>query len=74
MTPKIGLANNSIGWFTSYLDRKQLVRYTEIVSEACAFKNGILHGNCLGPTLFIFYVNDLFKYLENVKALRIGVK
>ena len=65
----IGLAENSVKWFTSYLDRKQVVRYNGSISQAYTFKNGIPQGSCLGPTLFIFYINDLFKYLFNVKVL-----
>ena len=65
----IGLADNAVSWFTSYLDRKQVVRHNGHISQAHTFKNGIPQGSCLGPTLFIFYINDLFKYLVNVKAL-----
>ena len=61
---KIGLAEKSMKWFISYLDRKQVVRHNGNVSYVCRFKNGIPQGSRLGLTLFIFYINDLFKYLR----------
>ena len=66
---EIGLAENSIRWFESYLNRKQVVRHNGNVSNECAFRNGIPQGSCLGPTLFIFYINGLFKYLLDVRVL-----
>ena len=66
---EIGLTENSARWFESYLDRKQVVRHNGNVSNECAFKNGIPQGSCLGPTLFIFYINGLFKYLVDVRVL-----
>ena len=66
---EIGLAENSIKWFESYLNRRQVVRHNGATSDECIFKNGIPQGSCLGPTLFIFYINGLFEYLLNVKVL-----
>ena len=40
-----------------------------VMSQMNVFKNGISQGSCLGPTLFIFYINGLFRYLMNVRVL-----
>ena len=66
---KLCLSNNSIKWFESYLDRRQIVRYNGMISKPCKFKYGIPQGSCLGPTLFIFYINELFRHITNVKVL-----
>ena len=54
---------------SSYLDRVQVVRYDGTVSNTCRFRYGIPQGSCLGPTLFIFYLNELFKYISDVNVL-----
>ena len=66
---KISLARNSMEWFTSYLDRMQVVRHNGNASSPQKFTNGIPQGSCLGPTLFIFYINSIFKYLNGPKVL-----
>ena len=65
----ISLANNSLKWFKSYLDRTQHVKYNGNISDPTEFKYGIPQGSCLGPTLFIFYINDVFKEIDNVKIM-----
>ena len=66
---KISLSDSSIRWFESYLDRVQIVRHNGMISKPCKFSNGIPQGSCLGPTLFIFYINELFKHIKDTKVL-----
>ena len=47
-------------WFQSYLsNREQFCRVNGIDSEINSINIGIPQGSCLGPLLFIIYINDL---------------
>ena len=56
---KIGLEDSILNWF--YLDRKQIVRHSGLISNELKVKSGIPQESILGPTLFIFYINDIFE-------------
>ena len=65
----ISLADNSLNWFKSYLNRTQYVRFNGTRSDSAVFKYGIPQGSCLRPTLFIFYINDIFNEIDNVNVM-----
>ena len=66
---KYGAVGTPLRWFASYLtDRKQ---YCQINGHKFCLKNvlcGIPKGSCLGPLLFILYVNDFEQCLEKCTA------
>ena len=64
---KLALENNIIKWFNSYLDRKQILRYQGRSSNELTVISGIPQGSILGPTLFVFYINDIFTKMPDVK-------
>ena len=64
----LGLNSIMINWFSSYLNRFQTLRFNGKKSNELKVLSGIPQGSILGPTLFIFYINDLFDAIKNVKV------
>ena len=57
---KYGITGIELDWFTSNLqERKQLCKVNSISSSINAISCGVPHGSCLGPLLFLVYINDL---------------
>ena len=59
-------------WFLSYLNRYQTIRFNGRSSNRLKVLSGIPQGSILGPTLFIFYINDLFNLVPNVRVKMIA--
>ena len=72
-----GIRGVTLSWFESYLTNRKLrvkCRTTsnsnEAVSDEYVVNYGTPQGSCLGPLIFLIFVNDLNLHLENTECVQ----
>ena len=66
----LGLSQDIIRWFHSYLsDRQQLVDVSGTFSSCAGIRCGVPQGSILGPLVFLIYVNDMSEAINNKRLL-----
>jgi ribonuclease P/MRP protein subunit RPP40 len=57
-----GISGNLLAWINNFVsNRQQCTRVGNAYSSSKTLTSGVVQGSCLGPLLFILYVNDICK-------------
>ena len=64
----LGITGNLLllAWIKNFsTDRQQCTWVGDKVSDTVKILSGVIQGSCLGPVLFVFYINSITKVLPN---------
>ena len=68
---KYGIRGGELEWFRNYMScRKQRVCLDGSRSDWTEVKKGVPQGSILGPLLFLLYVNDLPRTIQNSTVMQ----
>jgi len=60
-----GISGNVLYWIENFLSaRMQCTRVGNSVSSMQNLSSGVIQGSCLGPLLFVIYINDIVKLFD----------
>ena len=60
-----GISGNVLRWIENFLSaRTQCTRVGSSVSSMHYLSSGVIQGSCLGPLLFVIYINDVVKLFD----------
>ena len=60
----LGLGQIALNWLKSYLDLIKIVRFNGGTSSKLKVISSIPQGPILRPTIFIYYMNDIFDQIK----------
>ena len=61
-----GISGNLLKWIQDFLsERSQCVRVGNALSSMKSLTSGVVQGSCLGPLLFIIYINDIVGFFDD---------
>jgi len=67
--PAYGIGDNLLTWIRQLLcGRTQNTRVGNSLSDSVQLRSGVVQGSCIGPLLFLLYVNDVTSVISDVNA------
>ena len=67
-----GICGSLLQWIEDFLSgRSHQTKVGNSLSEVAFIISGIVQGSCLGPVLFLLYINDLPDIFDDVVTLKL---